>query len=139
MTAKEYLKGIRYYRNQIRQARRQKEEIGLSLSAIKGIDYTRDKIQTSPRNATEAAGWKLAGRIADLNREIEFLTMAVHERLEAIRELEPPYSDVLYKRYAEYKQWEQIADELNYAVNYVMGELHGRALEMIRIKKEPVE
>ena len=132
MTPKEYLKGIRYYRTRIELARRQKDEIRINLSAISGIDYSRDRVQTTPRNLTEAAGWELAGKIATLNREIEYLTLEVNERLEAIRELESPYCDVLYKRYAEYKQWDEIAADLNYAVNYVMGELHGKALQKIK-------
>lgn len=132
MTAKEYLRGIRHYRTRLAYARKQKEELKLNLSAITGIDYTRDKIQVSPQNTMEEAGWRLAGQIAVLNREIEFLTMEINARLTAIRALESPYSDVLMLRYSEYLYWDEIADKMGYTVNYVMGELHGKALQKIK-------
>lgn len=132
MTAKEYLRSIRHYRTRLNHTKKQKEELKLNLSAITGIDYTRDKIQVSPKNTMEEAGWRLAGQIAVLNREIEFLTMEINARLTAIRALESPYSDVLMLRYSEYLSWEEIADKMGYTVNYVMGELHGKALQKIK-------
>lgn len=136
MTNKQYLEGIRQYRVRIRQAKSQRAELRLNLDGINGIDYTRDKIQTSPRNATEEAGWKLAAELDRLNQEIRILSLAVNERLTAIRELPPPYSDVLMLRYSEYKKWDEIAQITGYSLNYVMGELHGRGLQKI---KKPVK
>lgn len=73
----------------------------------------------------------------EINREIDIL---VDERSHTIRLMNqmktPEYFEILYKRYMEYKTYEEIAAEMHYGREWAC-RLHGRALqEFKRILEE---
>lgn len=45
---------------------------------------------------------------------------------------DPVHSEVLYKRYVEYKSWRRIAGEMQYSADHVRGALHNAALRSFR-------
>lgn len=66
----------------------------------------------------------------EINAEVDRFVDLKREAMGAIDKLDPPYSCILYKRYFEYKTWEQIAVELNFCFRHVV-RLHGVALKML--------
>ena len=76
---------------------------------------------------------KMSDKLIDLertlNQEIEVYLLMKNEEINRIQSLsKPEYMDVLYKRYVEYKTFERIAYEMNYALNYVF-KLHGNGVK----------
>ncbi len=76
---------------------------------------------------------KMSDKMTDLertlNQEIEAYLLMKNEEINRIQSLsKPEYMDVLYKRYVEYKTFERIAYEMNYALNYVF-KLHGNGVK----------
>ncbi|MBQ3199095.1 MAG: hypothetical protein IJB67_01825 [Firmicutes bacterium] len=45
---------------------------------------------------------------------------------------DPVHSEVLYKRYVEYKSWRRIANEMQYSADHARGALHNAALRSFR-------
>lgn len=55
------------------------------------------------------------------------------EVLETIDQVtDPNYRLILFERYIQNREWEEIADHIGYVEEYVRGELHGKALNEIR-------
>ena len=72
---------------------------------------------------------KLSERMAYLDRKIAELSVDIDDRLNSIESLDnKKYQEVLYKRYAEYKSFEEISVEMVYVYNYTCN-LHGEALK----------
>lgn len=126
--AKEYLNGIKYRRKQLDRLKERRANLHLDVS-FGGIDYSADRVQATPQNKLENAMIKLSERMAYIDRKIAELSVEVDDRLNSIEKIENgTYRDILYKRYAEYKSFEQISVELGYVYNYTCN-LHGEALK----------
>ena len=129
MTAKEYLQEIRKFDRYIEQKQIEYDSLYRLRGGAGGIDYSKDKVQTSP----DGQGFpRISDRLVDLQSEINeavdrFCQMK-HERIDQIQQLpKVEYSEILFKRYVEYKSFEQIAYEMNYTYKYIC-QLHGEAL-----------
>ncbi len=128
MSAKEYLRQIKRDREYIRQLRIRKKNLGIDYNAISGLDYSADRVQSTPKNTLEEQGWKLLERMQTIDEEIEKTSISVDEKLEQIQQVENSvFSQVLFMRYSEYKDLQQIADDLNYNYDYVR-RVHSEAL-----------
>lgn len=128
VNAKEYLRQIRVKRNQIKRFKDRRASLHLDVS-FGGIDYSKDRVQSTPQNAMEKAMMKLSERMAYLDRKIAELSLDIDDRLNSIESLDNgTYRDILFKHYAEYKSFEQISVELGYVYNYTCN-LHGEALK----------
>lgn len=126
--AKEYLNGIKYKRRQLDRFKRRRADLHLDVS-FGGIDYSADRVQSTPQNKMENAMIKLSERMAYLDRRILELSIEIDDRLSSIESLENgTYRDILFKHYAEYKSFEQISVEMGYAYNYTCN-IHGEALK----------
>lgn len=133
MTTKQYLDRIREADIKILNRTHELEALRKSISLISGIDYSKDRVQSTP-----TTGNKQIEKLIDLESElIDMIDMAAnnkHHIINQIHELEDiNHIQILYKRYIEYKSFEQISCELNYAYNYVCN-LHGDALKEFGIK-----
>ena len=128
MTAKAYLQQIYRLKIKIEQKAQQLEELKASASGFKAIDYSADKVQTSPSDRMA----DVVGRFADLEETInhligeylykkDFIIMQI-QLLEDTR-----YVDLLYRRYVLFMPFRTIAKELNYDYKYCC-RLHGKAL-----------
>lgn len=126
--AKEYLSGIKYKRRQLDRLKKRRADLHLDVS-FGGIDYSADRVQATPKNKMEEAMVKLSDRMEYLDRKIAELSVEIDDRLSSIEGIDNGnYRDVLYKRYAEYKSFEQISVEMGYVYNYTCN-LHGEALK----------
>ena len=128
--AKQYLKEIKAKRQYVERLKKRRQELHLDVS-FGAIDYSADKIQTSPENKLENALVKLSDRIESIDTNIVRITMEIDDRLNTIESLQDNnYRSVLFKRYSEYKSFEEISLELGYVYNYTCT-LHGEALREI--------
>lgn len=131
MTAKQYLSEIKKMRHDLVILRHEAEDYHISYESMRGIDYSASKVQTTPKNGIEEAAWEMLQRHETVIKEIGRLTKEINHRLEIIRNMSrTEYSQILLKRYDEYKTFEQIAVELHYNYNYTCT-LHGEALQEI--------
>jgi len=128
MNAKEYLNGIKYKRRQLDRFKQRREDLHIDVS-FGGIDYSADRVQSTPENKLEKAAVKLSERLQYLDRKIMELSVEIDDRLNSIESLDNgAYRDVLFKRYSEYKSFEEISVEMGYVYNYTCN-LHGEALK----------
>ena len=128
INAKEYLREIKVKRNQLKRFKDRRSSLHLDVS-FGGIDYSADRVQSTPQNKLENAMIKLSDRMAYLDRKIAELSVEIDDRINSIEAIENGnYRDILFKHYAEYKSFEQISVEMGYVYNYTCN-LHGEALK----------
>lgn len=125
---KEYLKEIRTKRQYLERLRKRRTSLHLDVS-FGGINYDADKIQTTPQNKLEIAMVKLSDRLEYLDESILKISMEIDDRINSIESLQDTnYRAILFKRYSEYKTFEEISVEMGYAYNYTCN-IHGEALK----------
>lgn len=129
MTAKEYLSEAIRLKRLIKKTESQIEDIKEMATSVGAIRYDKDNIQNSPNNDAmanymirlEAA----ESRARDLIIEYLEAYMTIEQQ---IRKIMPGiYADVLYLRYIDGKNLDQIAEELNYSADWIR-HVHGYAL-----------
>ena len=130
MTAKEYLQQIRADDLRIEQKIKEYESLMSRKASLVGMDYTVDRVQTSP----DGAGFtKIVDRLVDLQKEInddiDAFCDSQHKKISEIHKLsKPEYIEVLFKRYVEGQALEQIAADMGYSYNWCC-HIHGEALK----------
>lgn len=129
VTAKEYLQEIRKLDIAINQKQIEYDTLKKSRTYIGGMDYSDERVQTSP----DGSGFtKISDRLADMQRDInneidQFHDMR-HERIGQIQQLsKAEYTQILFKRYVEYKSLETVASEMVYSYHRAC-HIHGEAL-----------
>lgn len=135
MRAKEYLRQIRIMDTRIDNLIHEVDMLRDSISHPKPINYDKDPVQGGSINDS------MADRVAkyvDMEREINERTDRLidlrHKIIEEINQLsDPAHIELLFKRYVEFKTWEQIAVEMNYTIRWVYS-LHGTALQEFESK-----
>lgn len=128
---KEYLREIRDKRQHIERLKERRKALHLDIS-FGGIDYSADKIISTPKNKLEEAGINLADRLERIDRTIARLTIEVDDRIESIEKLpDENHRNVLFKRYVEGLSFEEISVNMRYAYNYTCT-LHGDALKELQ-------
>ena len=126
--AKEYLNGIKYKRKQLDRFKKRRADLHLDVS-FGGIDYSADRVQTTPDNKLEKAMIRLSERMEYLDERIAALSVEIDDRLSSIESVDNnTYRDILFKRYSQYKSFEEISVDMGYDYNYVCN-LHGDALK----------
>jgi len=130
MTAKEYLSEVQRLQTIIEQKQERIKEIRESASTVRGIRFDLEKVQGGGR--TDKIGDSVA-KIIDLEKEVEndivSLMYRQHEITNQIHRVDNlNYMKILFKRYIESKNFQTIADEMNFTYQYVL-ELHGKALK----------
>lgn len=125
---KEYLREIKYKQQYLQRLKKRRTTLHLDVS-FGGIDYSADRIQTTPKNKLEEAVVRLSDRMEQLDEKIAKVSLEIDDRISSIEKLsDEVYRNVLFKRYAEDKSFEQISMELGYAYNYTCN-IHGDALK----------
>ena len=131
MTTKEYLNQYKRMMEEVRCLDVEIEELWTQLTSAtsnndgmpKGPVQDRqtklhaimaDKLQTKRKKKIEAESV-----MADILETVDQVT-------------DPNFRLILFERYIQDKNWEEIADHLGYVEEYVRGELHGKALNEIR-------
>ena len=127
-SSKKYLRQIRLFDICIKQ---KEAELAAMRSEIENMSaaVTGERVQTSAKDKMS----EKVSHIVDLEAQIiqdkeKFLRMK-DRIINEIQGLDNSvYVDILYKRYVEYKQLEEIAVEMNYSYRQVL-RLHGFALQ----------
>ena len=132
MTGKEYLNGLRKLKRKRDNKVRQCQDIRDKILFLQGIDYGKDKVQTSAHDqlsATMAVLLDLESEAMDLIDRYSRLYNEAINRINSLSRKE--YIDILLMRYLEEdpkeRKFEHIACVINYS--YVRTcHLHGEAL-----------
>lgn len=128
MKTKEYLLQIHRRDMQIGQRITQLQHMRDRIHIMGSFDYSRDRVQSTP-----TSGNKQIDDLVDFENQL--LEMIKEEQklkdkiITEIQQLEDPvHVEILFRRYVAWKSLKQIANDMNYAYQYVVN-LHGQALK----------
>lgn len=133
MTAKEYLQDLRKLKRKTDNRKRQCKNIRENLEFLQGIDYSKDKVQTSAKDQLSEAMATLLDLEAEVVELIKKYQQMYDEGVKRINSLSrKEYVDILTMRYLEndYKKrkFEYIACEIDYSYDRTC-HMHGEALQ----------
>lgn len=128
--AKEYLKQLKVLNVKIINKQKELSEMRQLSRSIGSFKYDTEKVQTSPgKDMLEKKAVQCVYLEREIDREIGKFVDLKHKIINEIHALNnSSYIEVLFKRYVEFKRFEEIAVETNYSYQYVR-ELHGAALK----------
>ena len=128
--AKKYLKQLEVLNVKINNKQKELSEMRQLSQSIGSFKYDTEKVQTSPsKDKLEKKAVQCVYLEQEINAEIDHFIDLKHKIINEIHTLEnSSYIKVLFKRYVEFKRFEEIAVETNYSYQYVR-ELHGAALK----------
>lgn len=125
---KEYLKEIKFKQQYLQRLKKRRKTLHLDVS-FGGIDYSADKIQSTPKNRLEEAMIRLSERLEKIDNDIAKVSIEIDDRISSIEKLtNNTHRSIIFKRYVEDKTFEQISVEMGYAYNYTCT-IHGDALK----------
>lgn len=130
LTAKEYLEQLAVINDQINQNLELLDEMKTDASSVSGIDYSRERVQTS------TSGDKLCKDVTryvafndHINEEIYLFVNAKEQIIGEIRGLRDRNSiNILFKVYVQFKSVKQASQEMKKSYNYAIS-LHNQALK----------
>lgn len=129
LTAKQYLEQLRVIDTKINQKMEERSNLMTTVISTKAIDYSKDRVQTSPQNAQEYKVCKYVDLDAEINREIDEFIDIKHRVTKEIQELNVDYYiKILFKVYVQYKTVRDAANEIGLSYQYVRN-LHKKALK----------
>ena len=128
MMPKEYLRQLRVFSIKIQQKKDELEGLKAAAENVSaGIDSER--VQTSPKDRMPDDVSRIVDLESEIHKDIQELLILKNKIINEIQGLSNPvYIEILYKRYVEYKQFEEIAIEINYSYRQVL-RIHGFALQ----------
>lgn len=132
MEAKEYLKQIKTLDIKIKNKSLELEDIENKMKGVTGISY-EEKTSGSVNNKSpqEKLVHKYIAYQDELEKDINKLAECKSQAMNLIDKIEDADCvDVLYKRYFQFKKWEQIAVEKNYSYQGIC-KIHGKALKSL--------
>lgn len=129
LTAKQYLDQLQVIDTKINQKMEELADLMTAATSTGAIDYSKDRVQTSPQNAQENRICKYVDLDAEINREIDEFVDIKHRVTKEIQELNVDYYiKILFKVYVQYKTVKDAANEIGLSYQYVR-DLHKKALE----------
>lgn len=129
LTAKQYLVQLRLIDTKINQKMEELADLMTAATSTRAIDYSKDRVQTSPQNAQENRVCKYVDLDAEINREIDEFIDIKHRITKEIQELNVDYYiKILFKVYVQYKTVKDAANEIGLSYQYVR-DLHKKALK----------
>ena len=133
--AREYLEQLKILDTIIRQKIAELRSLKEISTNLHSLDYLQNngKKNISP----DASFVRLVNSSIDLgkeiNEQIRQYANKKHEIIDQIHKLKDnKYVEILFKHYVEYKSLEVVAEEMDFAYNYLLT-LHGYALQMFQI------
>lgn len=127
--AKEYLQKIRLYDSRINNSLEELSDLEEMVTRITPV--LKPDVVSSSGNQDKLGDTvaKICDLKAQINRDIDTYVDLKREAAEKLKKVEKTeYYNVLFKRYFEFKKWEQIALEMGYGFRNVT-KLNGRALQ----------
>lgn len=129
LNAKQYLGQLKVIDTKINQKMEELSDLMTSATSSGAIDYSKDRVQTSPRNAQENKICRYVDLDAEINREIDEFVDIKHRVTKEIQALNVDYYiKILFKVYVQYKTVKDAANEMNLSYQYVR-DLHKKALK----------
>ncbi len=129
LTAKQYLDQLIVIDTKINQKMEELADLMTAATSTGAIDYSKDRVQTSPQNAQENRICKYVDLDAEINREIDEFVDIKHRVTKEIQELNVDYYiKILFKVYVQYKTVKDAANEIGLSYQYVR-DLHKKALK----------
>ncbi len=128
---KQELKNIKYLDFKINSSIEELERLKSYQDLLKGIDYTKDKVQSSNKFDISDTIIKIVDLELQISKDINTLIKKKNELKFQIAILEPTMYQILYLRYFKYLSWSEISSQIYYSEGYVK-KLHGIALEILR-------
>ncbi|WP_044503182.1 hypothetical protein [Megasphaera massiliensis] len=128
MTAKEYLGRIRRQRYKLQQVKRELLEVQADILTLKAASLT-ERVSGSKISDIADKYIKLERYLDRVNDEWDVLIdmrIAAKNRIDMLPEA--TYQDILYARYINNMDWDDIAEEQHYNPKYIF-RVHGRALQ----------
>ena len=139
MTAKDYLRKLKITDYAIVARMEELERLDREQTYLSGIDYTADRVQTSPKNEMFPKSDKrldLALRIKKAIRDLQIIRERIISEITGLENAN--YSKLLYERYVNYKSFEEIACMMGYSYVRVI-HMHGEALQAFSDKYLPAD
>lgn len=129
LSAREYLGQLEELDIKINQELEQLEEMKIGAGGVGAIDYSKDRVQTSPVNALEKRVCSYVDFEERLNSHIDNFVDAKEQIIAEIRGLHHKhYINILYKIYVQFKSIREAAGEMKISYSYAV-ELHKKALK----------
>lgn len=127
--ANTYLKQLRLLDVQIKQKEGELARLKSETENITPI--LSERVQTSASDKLSAKIAEIVDIEQDIKKRKTELIIKRHNIIEKIHTLKDPVLvEILYKRYIEYKNYKEIAEEMHYNINYVM-RLKSKALDLL--------
>lgn len=134
MNVREYLKQLELLKIKIHKKERELEEVRELSQSVGGVNYQRERVQSSNVNSLENHVLKCIELEEEIKKEIEDFLYLQHEIINQIYCLtNPDYVHLLVMRYVELKKLEEISKIMNYSYQYIR-ELHTKALRNFEIE-----
>ena len=137
LQAKEYLNQSYRLNEKIKDKQERLANLKELSTCIGAIDYSKDKVQTSPQSDASFANQviQINQLEEELNQDLIMMCKLQREINQAIDAVDDVNcSLVLSKRYLLMKTWEQIAEEMDYSVVQIH-RIHKKALEIFEVPK----
>lgn len=129
LSARKYLEQLQEIDININQEIERLAEMKSSISCTGAIDYSKDRVQTSPVNALEKRVCNYVDFEERLNSHIDKFVDAKEQIISEIRGLHHKhYINILFKIYVQFKSIREAAGEMNLSYRYAI-ELHQKALK----------
>lgn len=128
LSAKQYLEQLKVIDTKINQKMEELDNLMINATSTGAIDYSKDRVQTSPRNTQEMKICKYVDLDKEINREIDEFVDIKRKVIKEIQDLNVDhYVKILFKVYVQYKTIKDTAIEIGMSYQYVR-ELHKKAL-----------
>lgn len=139
MNAKQYLKQAYRLNEMIKSNQEELSALRESASSIAGIDYSKDKVQSS-KSSGDAGFVNVIAKIIELedsiNADIAKCISLKNEIRTVINNVQDADEKLLLRlRYINFKTWDEICDELYVSLRTVH-RVHAAALEHIIVPKK---
>lgn len=138
MNAKQYLKQAYRLNEMIKSNQEELSALRESASSIAGIDYSKDKVQSS-KSSGDAGFVNVVAKIVELedsiNADIAKCISLKNEIRTVINNVQDADEKLLLRlRYINFKTWDEICEELYVSLRTVH-RVHAAALEKIDVPK----
>ncbi len=125
---KEYLRQLRTLTIKTYQKMAELESLKAAAENV-SASIDSERVQTSPKDRMPDDISRIVDLESEIHKDIQELLILKNKIINEIQGLSNPvYIEILYKRYVEYKQFEEIAIEINYSYRQVL-RIHGFALQ----------
>lgn len=129
LSARKYLEQLQEIDISINQELERLAEMKSGAGGVGAIDYSKDRVQTSPVNALEKRVCNYIDFEERLNSHIDKFVDAKERIISEIRGLHHKhYINILYKIYVQFKSIREAAGEMKISYSYAV-ELHKKALK----------